>query len=265
MFKVECESCKAPYQIDERRVPSAGLKMRCPKCGHSFLVTHGGSVAGVPAPAPAPPPAARLDARAAAPAAPPPLAGRPAPAPPRPEPAKPAAGRNEPLKQTMLGVGGDVALPTARGPLPSDFPAALGSLEESDLPVVSAGLPALRANPAAPKAPVPPPLPRRAVARGSDLDLPALAADLPTAKAPARAAPVPPPRPTLGSDLDLPSPAADLPAIKPPAKLFVPGSKVVNPNRCIGKDQSVTCREAQPSTEAWCRRAMLTCERFRAR
>src|SRR5512135_2279296 len=39
MLKVECESCKAPYQVDERRVPPTGLKMRCPKCGHTFLVT----------------------------------------------------------------------------------------------------------------------------------------------------------------------------------------------------------------------------------
>src|SRR3954464_3744064 len=39
MLKVECESCKAPYQVDERRVPATGLKMRCPKCGHTFLVT----------------------------------------------------------------------------------------------------------------------------------------------------------------------------------------------------------------------------------
>src|SRR5262245_54984318 len=38
MLKVECESCKAPYQVDERRVPPTGLKMRCPKCGHTFLV-----------------------------------------------------------------------------------------------------------------------------------------------------------------------------------------------------------------------------------
>lgn len=38
MLKVECESCKAPYQIDERRVPAGGMKMRCPKCGHSFMV-----------------------------------------------------------------------------------------------------------------------------------------------------------------------------------------------------------------------------------
>ena len=38
MFKVECPGCKAPYQVDERRVPSSGLKMRCPKCGTSFQV-----------------------------------------------------------------------------------------------------------------------------------------------------------------------------------------------------------------------------------
>lgn len=38
MFKVECPGCKAPYQVDERRVPKTGLKMRCPKCGTSFKV-----------------------------------------------------------------------------------------------------------------------------------------------------------------------------------------------------------------------------------
>src|SRR5450432_4113451 len=38
MFKVECPGCKAPYQVDERRIPSSGLKMRCTKCGTSFKV-----------------------------------------------------------------------------------------------------------------------------------------------------------------------------------------------------------------------------------
>ena len=38
MFKVECLGCQAPYQVDERRVPEKGLKMRCPKCGTSFRV-----------------------------------------------------------------------------------------------------------------------------------------------------------------------------------------------------------------------------------
>src|SRR5690242_13742866 len=39
MLRIECESCHAPYQVDERRVPPQGMKMRCPKCGHSFTVT----------------------------------------------------------------------------------------------------------------------------------------------------------------------------------------------------------------------------------
>src|SRR3954464_14126515 len=38
MFKVECPGDNAPYQVDERRIPSSGLKMRCPKCGTSFKV-----------------------------------------------------------------------------------------------------------------------------------------------------------------------------------------------------------------------------------
>lgn len=40
MFTVACESCQAPYEVDERRLPPTGLKMRCPKCGTSFLVTN---------------------------------------------------------------------------------------------------------------------------------------------------------------------------------------------------------------------------------
>src|ERR1700744_3110744 len=39
MVKVECDGCKAPYQIDEKRIPPTGLKMRCPKCGTNLLVT----------------------------------------------------------------------------------------------------------------------------------------------------------------------------------------------------------------------------------
>lgn len=39
MFRVECTSCKAAYQVDERRVPAKGLTMKCPKCRESFLVS----------------------------------------------------------------------------------------------------------------------------------------------------------------------------------------------------------------------------------
>jgi len=38
MINVECDGCKSPYQVDERRVPASGLKMRCSKCGNSILV-----------------------------------------------------------------------------------------------------------------------------------------------------------------------------------------------------------------------------------
>src|SRR5215510_15084723 len=45
MFKVECESCHAPYELDEKRLPPGGLKMRCPKCGTSFVVRPPGAAA----------------------------------------------------------------------------------------------------------------------------------------------------------------------------------------------------------------------------
>ncbi len=94
--------------------------------------------------------------------------------------------------------------------MPSDFPIALGSLDEVNLPVVSVGLPAARAAPppvskVAP--PPPPPRPRQAIEE-IDLDLPVVASDLPAAKPP------PPPRPRPNVDLDLPVVASDLPAMR---------------------------------------------------
>lgn len=38
MIKVACESCKASYELDPRRIPPTGMKMRCPRCGTSFSV-----------------------------------------------------------------------------------------------------------------------------------------------------------------------------------------------------------------------------------
>ena len=37
-MNVTCVSCNAPYAVDERRLPSAGADMRCPKCGTSFRI-----------------------------------------------------------------------------------------------------------------------------------------------------------------------------------------------------------------------------------
>ncbi len=83
MVKVECDGCKAPYQIDEKRIPPAGLKMRCPKCGTNLVVMKpesGASEADLPAPAPVK--QSPFAGGAPRPAGPPP---RPAPAaPPRP-------------------------------------------------------------------------------------------------------------------------------------------------------------------------------------
>ncbi|MBN8615689.1 MAG: zinc-ribbon domain-containing protein, partial [Deltaproteobacteria bacterium] len=49
MIKVACISCENPYELDERRLPPSGLKMKCPKCGTSFLVYPDGRTAAAPA------------------------------------------------------------------------------------------------------------------------------------------------------------------------------------------------------------------------
>src|SRR5262249_37418654 len=112
MFKVECPGCKAPYQVDERRVPPTGLKMRCPKCGSSFKVdspgSHGeaplarGAVLGLNADS-MPPPA---------------LAG-----PPRAATASSPSLSNS-LKTTMLGVGNPLASAAPKPAAPAAAPSA---------------------------------------------------------------------------------------------------------------------------------------------
>ncbi len=232
MLKVECESCKAPYQIDERRVPAAGLKMRCPKCGHSFVVASPGAGGAAPPAPPKPGPVTRptkpegmrAQAKTMVGVAPPTTAAAPPPPPP-PVPPPP---------------------PIAKAPLPSDFPAVFGSLDEGDLPVVAPALPATVAKkpappPAAKPAPAPPPPPKAAPKAvplmpafgeidadlpalvGADLpalagaDLPALAgADLPVVAAGLPAARAGAARATKSFESDLPVPAAggDLPVPK---------------------------------------------------
>ncbi len=184
-MKVDCESCRAPYQIDERRIPPAGLKMRCPKCGHSFVVTL--------------PPASTEGGAAALPERPsvdtksilarPAVVPRSSPAERAPTaPAPPPLPRSRPARPTIVGVGATAPPPVPRGPspqsvplglaatqpavrpspasFPSDFPATLGSLDEPDLPVPSKGLAASGSpTPTAPDS--------------LELDLPVVADDLP--------------------------------------------------------------------------------------
>jgi predicted Zn finger-like uncharacterized protein len=148
MVKVECDGCKAPYQIDEKRIPPTGLKMRCPKCGTNLLVMKpdsGGSEADLPAAAaakqspfaPPPRPAAAAPPRPAA--APPPRPAAKAPPPPSLEDDLldlPSATRHAPdLGGQRTGRG--FAPPAARGgfgeiDLMVDLPAPTG-FETSDL------------------------------------------------------------------------------------------------------------------------------------
>src|SRR5882724_11399236 len=128
MFKVECPGCKAPYQVDERRIPSSGLKMRCPKCGTSFKVDPPGDgrrtgpspvlggAFGVGAGESAPPPALSAPALKVAPDLKGTMVGvAPAAAPPRP-----GVGAN--LKGTMLGVApAGAAAPPAAPPRPANL------------------------------------------------------------------------------------------------------------------------------------------------
>lgn len=221
--KVECESCKAPYTIDERRIPAAGLRVRCPKCTKTFVVKKPAEGPASSSSGEAAPPSAGSAATvagtpgigagsslAALPHSPPPGAPStasppdafgeidlPAPVGDAALPAPRAAAPKKPvLKGTALGLGGlvpGVVAAAAKPDLPAtrdDLPAA----RELDLPATrEADLPAAKpvaAKPAAPKPPAP--------TQGGfgEIDLPAVG----------RAAP----RPSF--DIDLPSPAAPKPA-----------------------------------------------------
>src|SRR5262245_34774476 len=85
MVKVECDGCKAPYQIDAKRIPPTGLKMRCPKCGTNLLVTKPAAQGqdGGPPRAPGDADLPAVAGRPGSPGAPPP---RPPPRPPPPAP-----------------------------------------------------------------------------------------------------------------------------------------------------------------------------------
>jgi predicted Zn finger-like uncharacterized protein len=236
MLKVECDSCKASYPIDERRVPPTGLKMRCPKCGHSFLVTNPAGAAGAAPAGPAP----RTPTIAGA--APPPRSpgvaalkrtmvgvggGAPGQPPPAPRPAPP------PVAPVVVPppVAAAPPLPPPRAPMPSDFPAALTSLDEETLPVVSTGLPVAKPRPPAAPVPAPPRAPAPPAARPAvrapapsvsdeiDLDLPVISGDA-GADLPAVAGGVDLPSVVGGADL----PAAKRAAPKPPPPRAAPAA-----------------------------------------
>jgi len=237
MFKVECPGCKAPYQVDERRIPASGLKMRCPKCGTSFKVdppadgrsgpssSIGGALGvgsdneSLPPPAlaaPAPRPGA--DLRGTMLGVAPSGASLPRPAAPV-VPAAPAVPAS--LKGTMLGVA--PLAPSTGANVPPRPAANLKGAKLGVAPAPAAPVPAAPAAPA-PAAPgaalgKPPPMPPRRAGEAkapAPLDPDAFFddSDLPAAPAPR----VPPPRPAAVSDLDLPLPMAPTPVEAAPIK-----------------------------------------------
>ncbi len=130
MFNVQCPGCSAPYQVDERRVPAGGLRMRCPKCASSFVVEK---------------PAAALPPEVGSKQAQPPAQGF--------EHVRPS----NPLKATMIGVAGPALIKgnAPGGPqsnlragklIPKGLPEPqagkleLESAQKGDLPAVSKGM-----------------------------------------------------------------------------------------------------------------------------
>ncbi|MEO6601567.1 MAG: tetratricopeptide repeat protein [Polyangiaceae bacterium] len=227
MFKVECPGCKAPYQVDERRIPSSGLKMRCPKCGTSFKVDPpgdgrrtgpnsvlGGALGFMGEGDSAPPPALSgastqgLDLRGTMVGVAPSSAAAP------PRPAMPAH-----LKGTMMGV----APAAAGGALPPPRPAVPAHLKGTMMGVAPAAPSPGRAPPLPPRrAPEAKPASPPEGARAPSLPDPDSFfddADLPAAVAPRAAVPLAhsAARPAAPSEPDLPAPLApqpfdDLPA-----------------------------------------------------
>ena len=202
MLKVECESCGTPFQVDEKRVPPTGLRMRCPKCGHAFTVVQPTMELTLDLPIPVPTGSLPVTVVGS------PLSSQPALG-DLPLPAAPASANEKPTARPLSG-------PAASLPFPPRPPSLVMSPLPSDLPRPAAG-------PDLPL-PVPPPLlrtaPHKAVTIPSDLPEPARARarggvreldldDLP-AQAPAR----------RGGPREL---ALDLPAAAPVAAPF--GSK----------------------------------------
>jgi predicted Zn finger-like uncharacterized protein len=166
MVKVECDGCKAPYQIDEKRIPLAGLKMRCPKCGTNLVVMKpesGGAEADLPAPAPAKPSPFKGAPPRPAPPAPPPRPAAKAPSFPSLEddlldlPSATHQGPEPGGPRTSLGFGppAGYAPPAPRGgfgeidlmvdlPGPAGFEASEFETDfgAQDLPIVHAAMPA---------------------------------------------------------------------------------------------------------------------------
>lgn len=223
MFKVQCPGCQASYNVDERRVPETGMKMRCPKCTATFVVKRPDQAAkgddldldlpapkGAPAKGPAPAIDADLPAPRVAKGATAAMADLPAPkvsadlpaakgGPPRPPPRRTAP---------MGGIDFDLAPP----PAPAK---GAGPRDDDELDLSPAPAPAPVGGRVPPPAPSGPP--RMAGPSFGEIDLPTVGggADLPARQRTGGAlfddlpSPAGAGLPAVGgAELDLPSPAA---------------------------------------------------------
>ncbi len=123
MINVQCDGCKSPYQVDERRVPATGLKMRCSKCGNPILVQK--SAAGADA-------SGSNDL-------PSPAASRPKPSAPvlprgavMPKPLGPSMAKGPPSSKTAADSAEEAALMFARGEA-SSFNIQIPALDDDAL------------------------------------------------------------------------------------------------------------------------------------
>jgi len=172
MFTVECPGCKASYQVDERRVPATGLRMRCPKCSTAFVVEKPNSLSTGDAAAPSADlpanVAPRVDDPVVAAKGPPPAPGRPPPPARSPVAGAPLAGKAPaaPLASKLQSPGLLVADP---GRLATATDASKQSREQT---VEQPDLPARVAKPLVPVGPRPIPPARRATPGTTDDLLP---------------------------------------------------------------------------------------------
>ncbi len=255
MIKVECPGCKAPYQVDERRVPDVGLKMRCPKCATSFVVSKPGAGTAAPAGAKAAPAAA---------ATPKPVAAAPPPAAAAPKPAAAVPRGGATGGDTFGSEDWDLPAPAAARPPPGAPPARRAPPpapppqdgDDMDLPIVAAGA----ARPGAPPAKAAPAKAPPAAKPGGGgafgeidllVDLPAPERgddgeiDLPVARASAPARGAPP----FGARPAAPPPAAPPGAVRARTQLF--GDTVPGPAAASNQDaKAAPIRVPAPSRES---------------
>lgn len=231
-MNVVCPTCSANYNFDENRIPAEGQKMRCPKCGASFMVTQGGvspreeegavgSAAGGPSksgllwgsgadvgeadlPAPVPSQGQAWDKAA------PSVGGTSGGMPDLPMPAAPKGSDSD----LLAPVGGPRGVGTTGLPAPTsgggiaDLPVPTAGGGGVELPVPKAGagadLPIVKSNPQNVDLPVP-------QAHGSGVDLPVPkpghgGIDFPVPKSNPQSVDLPVPQSTGASGVDLPVP-----------------------------------------------------------